>query len=204
MADVPDEHRGRHGDEPVRSTGDGTAAPRDMIGTVPNGSWAVQVLLCATFPAAEEQVRRARRTVRQVLAACPEFDSGDAELLVSELAGNAVRHSGSRMFGLELARTWNGALRIALADDGRGVTTPHLRVGGLSDTGGRGLRLVEELASRWGMVRARGGGQAVWCELDRAPRPHAAADLPFSGLRPYGHAVPAPGPSWGRAAAGRW
>ncbi|SEG91170.1 Anti-sigma regulatory factor (Ser/Thr protein kinase) [Thermomonospora echinospora] len=177
MADVPREGREGPGEPPVRPGAHDAEVAGTLIEVVPNGAWAVRVLLCATFPAVEEQVRGARRAVRRVLGAHPEFDAGDAELLVSELAGNAVRHSGSRVFTVELACTWSGALRIVLVDEGRGSTTPHLRAGGPSDLGGRGLRLVNELAGRWGVVRERGGRLAVWCELGGGPQPYARPGL---------------------------
>jgi hypothetical protein len=35
--------------------------------------------------------------------------------------------------------------------------------------GGRGLLIVDQLASRWGVRHSREGGKVIWCLLERAP-----------------------------------
>jgi len=87
---------------------------------------------------------------------------GDAMLVSSELVTNAVRHSGARPDKLIEVRVWveGERLRISVRDPGeRGEVI--LRSD--EEPGGMGLRIVEELALRWGAERD--GGHRVWAEL---------------------------------------
>jgi anti-sigma regulatory factor (Ser/Thr protein kinase) len=84
----------------------------------------------------------------------------DAVLLTSELLSNAYLHARSATVvsvGL-LDRT----LRVEVADDSE--TQPEPPEAGPSATGGRGMRLIDTLAQRWG-VRRHPGGKSVWFEL---------------------------------------
>jgi hypothetical protein len=89
-----------------------------------------------------------------------------AVLLVSEIFGNSVRHSGSGADGETVTvavRTRDGIVRVEVT--GRaGPGTPRLRPAGHDAEGGRGLQLVAALAARWG-ARRRGGRMVVWFEL---------------------------------------
>jgi anti-sigma regulatory factor (Ser/Thr protein kinase) len=97
---------------------------------------------------------------------------GDAEdvslLLVSELVTNAVLHSRPP---LRLLAVCDGACLRVEVHDGDRASAPTLRrthdelAEGDSAPGGRGLKLVEALASRWGS-REYDGGKLVWFELD--------------------------------------
>jgi anti-sigma regulatory factor (Ser/Thr protein kinase) len=82
-----------------------------------------------------------------------------AELLVSELATNALLHSASR-FRLTLSAA-HGVLRCEVADAGRRV--PQVLQAGTSESG-RGIYLVDALARRWG-CHQDGPGKTVWFEL---------------------------------------
>ncbi|GLX02424.1 ATP-binding protein [Microtetraspora sp. NBRC 16547] len=84
-----------------------------------------------------------------------------AELLVSELVTNALRHgSGGPVLTLTSA---DGTLRCEVEDESpvpvRTCPAP------LDDEGGRGLLLVDALSSSWGTGRT-GRGKVVWFELD--------------------------------------
>jgi anti-sigma regulatory factor (Ser/Thr protein kinase) len=124
-----------------------------------------RVLWRGTFPATRDQIGAARRVTRGALADQPRFDIDLVVILVSELTTNVVRHSRSRSFTLLIARTSAGDLRVTVIDEGGGDTTPHLRPGALEDVGGRGLRLVDHTATRWGVTREHGGRVAVWFDL---------------------------------------
>ncbi|MFK4183520.1 ATP-binding protein [Streptomyces sparsogenes] len=89
----------------------------------------------------------------------------DAELIVSELAANAVLHGSvpGRHFRVRLTLTKNH-LRIAVSD-AKGERVPRPRRPTPDDKFGRGLLIVRALASRWG-VRERIVGKEVWVELD--------------------------------------
>jgi anti-sigma regulatory factor (Ser/Thr protein kinase) len=83
------------------------------------------------------------------------------ELLVSELVGNAVRHTGARTFGLRMQRR-RGWVRVEVRDPSRSL--PCLLPVREMDTSGRGLFLVDKLADRWGVdLQAR--GKTTWFEL---------------------------------------
>jgi anti-sigma regulatory factor (Ser/Thr protein kinase) len=85
----------------------------------------------------------------------------DATLLTTELAANAVRHS--RTDHIELSIDWDDdRVRVAVAD-GSPVPPTVLHPDPLAP-GGRGLQLVDALATRWGFER-RPEGKVVWFEL---------------------------------------
>ncbi|POX53606.1 ATP-binding protein [Streptomyces sp. Ru72] len=90
----------------------------------------------------------------------------DAVLLVSELVGNAVRHTGARVFGLRMLRR-RGWIRIEVRDPSRGL--PCLMPVQELDLSGRGLFLVDKLADRWG-VDLLPRGKTTWFEMRVAER----------------------------------
>jgi hypothetical protein len=101
---------------------------------------------------------------------CP-VDAADAALVVTELFSNAVRHGpagGQVLVGYCL---WQQGARLVVCDSG-GPGTPRLVEGGQLAEGGRGLHVVDSLATCWGSFRPA-GAQAVWCDfgqpLDAAP-----------------------------------
>jgi len=74
----------------------------------------------------------------------------DARLVATELVGNAVRHASPLGNGTVLVR-WQeeGSVLAMSVCDGGGVNEPQ-RVDASPDAlGGRGLSIVEALASRW-------------------------------------------------------
>ncbi|MET7689921.1 ATP-binding protein [Streptomyces sp. NPDC005483] len=85
----------------------------------------------------------------------------DAVLLVSELVGNAVRHTGARVFGLRMRRR-RGWIRIEVRDPSRGL--PCLMPVQEMDLSGRGLFLVDKLSDRWG-VDLLPRGKTTWFEM---------------------------------------
>ena len=125
----------------------------------------------ATAPAA------ARLYVRDVLQywrlALPDGEVIDrAELLADELVTNAVLHARTSLrLRLELR---GDILHIGVHD-----ASPRLLRLVASDPEsetGRGLRLVEQLATAWGVSRRSDGGKVVWCTLRLWPRPGPAAE----------------------------
>ncbi|MGC5040765.1 SpoIIE family protein phosphatase [Streptomyces sp. DT190] len=83
-----------------------------------------------------------------------------AELLVSELVTNAVRHSHARPVVLRLVR---GDTLLCEVDDDDHELPTLLSASPLEDRG-RGLRVVSTLAREWGTSRT-GTGKTVWFEL---------------------------------------
>ncbi|CAL9307290.1 hypothetical protein SUDANB25_04216 [Streptomyces sp. SudanB25_2051] len=86
----------------------------------------------------------------------------DVILLVSELVGNAVRHTGARAFGLRMTRRRGGRIRVDVRDPSRGL--PCLMPVRPLDVSGRGLFLVEKLSDRWG-VDLLPRGKNTWFEI---------------------------------------
>jgi len=108
-----------------------------------------------------EAVPAARRFLTSALPGGIHDDvRADAELVVSELATNAVRHAGSA-FRLSV-RQLDGAVRLTVQDAAQ--TEPQQRTAAPEDRGGRGMSIVGKVAGSWGYDRL-GDGKVVWAEL---------------------------------------
>ncbi|WP_449065548.1 ATP-binding protein [Planomonospora algeriensis] len=119
------------------------------------------------FLGSTASVREARRFVTAFLNGWPVVEA--AELIVSELATNAVRHSASGRFGgrfLVTIHVGRDRLWLAVLDEG-GPRTPEV-LDGQEDEGGRGLLLVSTLADSWG-VDGDEQGRTVWALLSTEP-----------------------------------
>ncbi|MFI1755765.1 ATP-binding protein [Streptomyces sp. NPDC020571] len=92
-----------------------------------------------------------------------------ARLLVAELANNASAHGRvpGRDFRLTLYVVGD-TLRIEVTDT-RGEQLPHPQQSSPDAESGRGLLLVEALASRWGVTEGRFPRKTVWAELCCTP-----------------------------------
>ncbi len=105
---------------------------------------------------------QARAQVRQTLRQWGLTEVlDDAELVVSELVANAVRHAATPVV-LTLAHR-HGHLMIAV-QDAAPDRLPEPRSAGDEDAGGRGMLLVDRLAQRWGCCSAQ-DAKVVWAEL---------------------------------------
>lgn len=116
------------------------------------------------FPNDPQAVRAARKfALGELSGYAPEL-LDVVELLVSELAGNCVRHTDS---GFEVRVSGDQRrIRVSVSDRGRGKpTVQHVDTNAIA---GRGLALVETLSSDWGVRSSRlpGGGKAVWFVLE--------------------------------------
>ncbi|MEV5173643.1 ATP-binding protein [Streptomyces flaveolus] len=114
--------------------------------------------------------RLARRLTGTALATWGYPHDGDlshtAQLIVAELAANAVTHGRvpGRDFELRLALLpAEDTLRIEVSD-ARGDRALRFLDGRLEDENGRGLVFVQVLAKLWG-VSERDVGKTVWVEL---------------------------------------
>ncbi len=113
------------------------------------------------LPAEPESVQRGRRhAVAACVAAGHAAVADTVALLVSEVVTNAVRH-GAGPVRLAVAAA-PGGVRVEVADDDPGL--PQQRAAADEDEGGRGLGLVQALASGWG-ARSATGGKVVWFEV---------------------------------------
>ncbi len=115
------------------------------------------------LPALPTSAREARRFLAGLLASwrMPEMLDGDAALLLSELATNAILHARSSF--TVIVRYDGSSLRVEVGDGSR--SEPAMRQPAAGDMpGGRGLLLIDTMASRWGVLpTAR--GKRVWFEL---------------------------------------
>lgn len=84
-------------------------------------------------------------------------------LLASEVVANCVRHAGMRADDriVFVARLLPDSVVVEVADTGRGFD-PEVR----HHADGYGLRLIDQLATRWGTERTAVGTK-VWFEVDR-------------------------------------
>jgi anti-sigma regulatory factor (Ser/Thr protein kinase) len=88
-----------------------------------------------------------------------------ALLLVSELVTNAVVHAPGTIC-LTVHSDAHG-VRIEVEDQGRG--RPAQRPTTRNQPDGRGLQVVDNLATDWGTIR-RASNKVVWCEIARPGR----------------------------------
>lgn len=135
--------------------GDGLVASR---GTSP--------VVSARLPATTASVAEARALVASALrdARCHHLVE-TAELLVSELAGNAVVHAGGEM--QVSIRIDDDRVRVEVTDSAPG--RPMVLAPTEASFGGRGLQIVHRLSSRWG-VDTHDVGKTVWFELPKERR----------------------------------
>lgn len=105
------------------------------------------------------QARRfVARTLRQWRAAQL---SETAELLVSELVANAIRHTRT---AVEIHLRFDGVRFVIEVSDG-GPGHPRPRLPSADSEKGRGLYLIDYLARDWG-VRSEHEGKTVWATLE--------------------------------------
>ena len=119
-----------------------------------------------TFAPEAESVMRARHMVWQLLESWStdrriSVDPGVAGLLVSELVTNAIKHAGTPV---EVAVRSAGVVRVEVTDERADLPIAVTESDELA-VSGRGLMLVDQLASRWGYRRTP-GSKTIWFELD--------------------------------------
>lgn len=123
-------------------------------------AYAPAVALEVEFLAFPKAVPKVRRAVREYLGVpCP-----DAQLCVTELVSNVVRHVGEGTpVRVRVARAPAGRIRVEVADPDPRALPTRLEAAA-EDEYGRGLALLDAVALRWGVAR-RGEDKTVWCEV---------------------------------------
>lgn len=129
----------------------------------PSGRSLGSVLVPLELPPSTDSVPRARTYVRTALAQSETAaDVDTAVLLVSELVTNAILHARSTVV-VNVASS-PGEARIEVHDESGHVPRQHAF--SATSATGRGLRLIESLAKRWGVEADDDGtGKTVWCEV---------------------------------------
>jgi anti-sigma regulatory factor (Ser/Thr protein kinase) len=138
----------------------GALQQRPVVDRAPANDWAGSYPL----PSVTRSSGLARLLVRQALEGSPAELVDDAQLLVSELVTNAIRHAetGVRLH-IDLARP---GIRVGV-EDGSADPLPASYPVGLPGDGqehGYGLGLLDTLADAWGWERTA-AGKNVWFEL---------------------------------------
>lgn len=107
--------------------------------------------------------RSARRAIQELLDDdVPVNVTRDAILLTSELVTNAVMHGHGRFHLSAIFQPSRGVLRVEVVDSSPEL--PVMAESPASRLGGLGLRLVNEVADRWGSSPLA-AGKVVWFEL---------------------------------------
>lgn len=119
------------------------------------------------MPCSAQAVPQVRRSIvedLQSLGVGPETVD-EAEIVVSELLSNAIRHARALADGTVRVR-WRakaGVVEVEVSDGG-GPSTPRPAPPALWSTAGRGLRIVRSLAHEWGVTDDK-AGRTVWASL---------------------------------------
>ncbi|MEV6056925.1 ATP-binding protein [Streptomyces sp. NPDC052107] len=132
--------------------------------------------------------QRLRRIVRAGLIhwGCPDLVD-TAELLLTELATNALRHGRGPEIDVHVYLKDD---RCVMEVDDGSPHRPRLRQAGPEDEGGRGLFLVQALAEEWGVSP---DGTTTWCTL---PLTEGSSDMkPAAVTAPVLHEIPLDLPS---------
>jgi len=118
------------------------------------------------FPGRSDQIPRARALVRSSLSSWGlSATMDDLLLVVSELFTNAVLHGDGQVeLRLELLP---GCVRLEVVDEGAPDAPMPLEPVTGALFSGRGLAIVQTVATAWGSARASHGGTRVWAEIPR-------------------------------------
>ncbi|MFI2437448.1 ATP-binding protein [Streptomyces sp. NPDC018693] len=123
-----------------------------------------------TFPCEPETAEIGRGFVRDALAVwgLDDHHTDRATLIISELIGNAAKHTSCHSVRLVVRRPSPAWVRVGVVDRAPRLV-PELHRAGVDDESGRGLLLIDSVADRWGYdIRGPGRrpwGKEVWAEL---------------------------------------
>lgn len=153
------------------------ASPPKLL-PVPSAWWDTPAVTSRPLSPVPEEARTARQFVRELLI-CWGLGhlTDDAEMIIAELVGNAVRHGmrsasqviplgkGSPVLRLCLLRR-AGEIMLAVTDPSGEAPTP--KAPSTDGESGRGLQIVGALSHIWGWSPIEGNGKAVWAVLKSA------------------------------------
>lgn len=128
--------------------------------------------LVIPLPICPDSASRARHALQQVLFA--RGIGGEARddvlLIMSELVTNAIRHGRPLDSDGTVHVDWKVSDRgvaIEVTDGGEGLPLPAALTG--HGEGGRGLAIVDALATHWGVAHATTSATTVWACVACAP-----------------------------------
>jgi anti-sigma regulatory factor (Ser/Thr protein kinase) len=120
------------------------------------------------FPNSPSSIGHARRFAAAALEGVDDEVVETVTLLVSEISTNSIMHARTG-FTVEFELGFD-VVRVAIADLGSG--DPTVRSPAVTDTSGRGLRIVETLSDSWGIEPSGSGrGKTVWFMVGRHALP---------------------------------
>jgi len=112
---------------------------------------------------------RARDFVRtQLNTHGPASLVDDVELVVSELATNAVVHAGTPL--LVILEGDGLTVLLTVRDNSTGFA-PRTRLTSTADTEGRGLLITDMVSDDWGVDVASTKAKSIWASFSTAARP---------------------------------
>ena len=163
------------------------ASPPQLL-PVPSAWWETPAVTSRPLSPVPEEARNARRFVRELLTIWGlGYLTDDAELIIAELVGNAVRHglrsrhpqlpafsprtepngaspSAGTPSGLRLCLLRRvGEVMLAVTDPSD--EAPEPKAPSYTGESGRGLQIVGALSYVWGWSPIEGHGKAVWAVL---------------------------------------
>jgi anti-sigma regulatory factor (Ser/Thr protein kinase) len=144
---------------------------------------ALLALLLPSRAEAPSAARKALASLNGDLHLISESRLRDAQLLVTELVANAVRHADGDTVAMAVSAT-PATFRVEVTNSGSVFEVSELSEPSAERAGGWGLRIVDVLAHRWGVAPdadAEAGRVRVWFEIDR---PQASAPLTPTGDAP--------------------
>jgi anti-sigma regulatory factor (Ser/Thr protein kinase) len=119
------------------------------------------------LPSEPASVGLARLRLGSLMASHPHAQMDDAVLATSELVTNAIVH-GKGAVTVDVLHGLT-VLRVEVTDQGEATPLPRYDAHHSADSG-RGLMMVDVLATRWGVLpRAGAAGTTVWFEMNHAP-----------------------------------
>jgi len=136
-----------------------------------NGSGMAELTASIDLPLGLDAPRVARQALRTILTGWGLHDRDwldTAEVIVSELVSNAVRHGGGCL--AFMADMHDQQVTVSAADGSE--VLPERR--DPTTDGGRGLMLIELLCARWGVDHNYQGGKRVWAVLTPHPETQAS------------------------------
>lgn len=150
------------------------ASPPQFL-PVPSAWWETPAVTCRPLSPVPEEARTARQFVRELLIRWNlSHLCDDAETIIAELVGNAVRHGQRSAPQVIAAGTASPVLRLCLlrrigevmlAVTDPSSEAPQPQAASAEGESGRGLQIVGALSHLWGWSPIEGKGKAVWAVL---------------------------------------
>jgi anti-sigma regulatory factor (Ser/Thr protein kinase) len=116
-----------------------------------------------TFPRHIRAASSARQFVRRATAGHPAAD--EALLVAGELIANSLAHAVDATAVTVTVAVSQAFIRIDVHDDGT-LGIPHMREAGPDAEDGRGFRIINQVAQRWGFIREH-AHSCCWAEVAR-------------------------------------